>query len=252
MKTTNITKLTSKEACTLAHKIRKETGCSLAEAFKKAYNTAAPAPTYYTMEDLSRIFSDKVKELLGKGYMIHTPTMSGSQGEIAYVTFIKNNTLYRLNMFTDNSFDSNIFTEHLIIQFGKSTENDRVLQGYTFWAEKVEVLWFCIFGKVARWRRSKPQREDKARYIPAERMEECEAKATERVNNKYSYDTTNIVLTAKTHKAALKWVKTLKGYKSTRLADIQGVIHNTKSGGYIIIVNKDGKITKLNTKTDKR
>ena len=35
MKKTNIT---SKEACTLAHKIRRETGCSLAEAFKPLFS----------------------------------------------------------------------------------------------------------------------------------------------------------------------------------------------------------------------
>ena len=85
-------KINSKEACTLAHKIRRETGCSLAEAFKQAYSgTPTAAPTYYTQQDLDKIFSDKTAELIKKGYMIHVPTMSGSQGEMAYITFIKNN-----------------------------------------------------------------------------------------------------------------------------------------------------------------
>ena len=79
--------ITSKQACTIAHQIRRETGCSLADAFKAAYagnNTANPK-TSWTAEDLNKIFSDKTAELLRKGYIIDAAAMSGHQGEIGKI-----------------------------------------------------------------------------------------------------------------------------------------------------------------------
>ena len=35
--------------------------------------------------DVNRAFTEKVAELLGRGYQIHPGTMGGSQGEIAHV-----------------------------------------------------------------------------------------------------------------------------------------------------------------------
>ena len=41
--------MTNKEACILAHKIRRETGCTLAEAFKQAYHPVVPAERVYSL-----------------------------------------------------------------------------------------------------------------------------------------------------------------------------------------------------------
>ncbi len=41
-----------------------------------------------TQNDLDRIYTEKVSELLAQGYQIHTASMGGSQGEIARTDFI--------------------------------------------------------------------------------------------------------------------------------------------------------------------
>ena len=240
-------KINSKEACTLAHKIRRETGCSLAEAFKQAYSgTPTAAPTYYTQQDLDKIFSDKTAELIKKGYMIHVPTMSGSQGEMAYITFIKNNQLYRLSMDKEYIIGSNCCIDsYVTIRLGKSNDNEAVLNGRTFWKNDITVIWSLNVAKVNSWRRSKPQ---ETRFIPLDRVEECEAKAKERALNKYS--NCDFSLSEKSHPAALTWVRAHRGYKGTKLTDIKKVtkIYN---GSYNIEIEKNGNTIHMNTKTDK-
>ena len=83
-----------------------------------------------------------------------------------------------------------------------------------------------------------------------DRLEECEAKATSRVEARYG--TTRYDLPSKYNKPALAWVKTVKGYKGTKLDDIQKVVKNPEHGSYdIYLTNKQGKSVCLNTKTAK-
>lgn len=248
---TNSTRLTSKEACTLAHKIRRETGCSLAEAFKQAYATnpsISSAPLFYTQNDLDKIFSDKVAELLRKGYMIHVPTLSGSQGERAFVTFIKGNTLYRLAMYSTPTFNHCCYDSITTISFGKATNSEEILDGRTFWKDNVEIIWSLEAAQVSNWRRDHYQAN---RFIPMYRLDECEAKAQTRVQEKY-YNVPDNTLSSKFNKPALAWVKTVRGYKGTKLEDIQKVTKNQENGSYnIYFTSKQGKTVCLNTKTAK-
>lgn len=250
--TTTSTRLSSKEACTLAHKIRRETGCSLAEAFKKAYSSApTAAPLFYTQNDLDKIFSNKVAELINKGYMIHVPTMAGSQGERAFVTFIKDNQLYRLAMYAESRGlrECNFADRIVKITLGQSTRPSDVLQGYTFWKDDVDIIWSFEVAQVASWRRERYQAD---RFIPMDRLPECEAKAEARVNRKYLSYNPIMTFSPKMNNAALAWVKTVRGYKGTKLEDIQKVTKNQENGSYnIYFTNKLGKTVCLNTQTAK-
>ena len=243
-------KINSKEACTLAHKIRRETGCSLAEAFKQAYSgTPSRTPNYYTKEDLNRIFSDKAKELMNKGYMIHTPTMAGSQGEMAYITFIKNNTLYRLSMFDTYTVGHYSYDGYVTIQFGEALDSEEILNGRTFWKDAIStVFWSIVVAKASTWR--KENRKQQERYIPTERIEACEAKAEARF--KAQGISSWIELSDKSYKAALAWIKTVKGYKGTKLVNVQKVFKHRENGSYsIYFTNNHGKTVCLNTETAK-
>lgn len=248
---TNSTRLSSKEACTLAHKIRRETGCSLAEAFKQAYssNPTASAPLFYTQKDLDKIFSDKVAELINKGYVIYVPAMSGSQGERAYITFIKDNQLYRLAMNTSyRSLGECNFADRIVsITLGKSTRPHEIFKGGTFWKDDVDVLWSFEVAQVANWRRTRYQAD---RFIPMERLAECEAKAEARIHAKYGPSNTSI-LPNKFNKAALAWVKTVRGYKGTKLEDIQKVIKNQENGSYNIYFTNKARQTARKSIADK-
>ena len=149
----NHTNITSKEACILAHQIRRETGCSLADAFKAAYagnNTVNPK-TSWTADELNQIFSDKTAELLRKGYTIDVAAMSGHQGEIGKIIFKKNDNYYILIMESKSSYSEGKYNEHYIIRFGKYTEKveSHALNTWTtLWVEKFDTTWSLEFVKI--------------------------------------------------------------------------------------------------------
>ena len=49
-----------------------------------------------TNNDVRRIYTQKVSELLAKGYQIHYETMSGSQGELAHIDLSDGNEILRV------------------------------------------------------------------------------------------------------------------------------------------------------------
>ena len=150
----NHTNITSKEACILAHQIRRETGCSLADAFKMAYNghTKAETKTHWTDEELNQIFSDKAAELLRKGYIIDVAGMSGHQGEIGKIVFRKDGCWYALVMEEKSTFGEGKYSNKYVIWFGKYTEdigNMRLLNNWnTPWLNKFEASWSLEFIKI--------------------------------------------------------------------------------------------------------
>ena len=152
-KTTNT--ISSKEACTLAHQIRRETGCSLAEAFKMAYNgqTQPEVKTSWTAEELNQIFSDKAAELIRKGYTIDVAAMAGHQGEVGKIIFRKNDCWYALVMESKSLYDGK-YNDKYVIWFGKYTE-DISRRNYldswdTPWLNRFEASWSLEFVKVTR------------------------------------------------------------------------------------------------------
>ena len=46
--------------------------------------------------DINRAFTEKVAELLNRGYQIYPGTMGGSQGEIAHVDLYKDDEIIRV------------------------------------------------------------------------------------------------------------------------------------------------------------
>ena len=213
MKNTN-TKISSKEACTLAHQIRRETGCSLAEAFKAAYNhnTAPVDPkTSWTAEELNKIFSDKTAELIRKGYVVDLAGMAGSQGEVGKIIFKKNNRFYALVMETKSSYTDGIYTDHYVIWFGHYTEdtsNMRPLDTWnTLWLNKFEATWTQEFVKIT-----------KNYFVTIEAAEAMNKKWIERCRNSREYRSEDV--TERYSKAILGCVRKQKGYKSVKASEI--------------------------------
>lgn len=212
MKNTNITKLSSKEACTLAHQIRRETGCSLAEAFKAAYNrnTVSSDPkTHWTAEELNQLFSDKTAELLRKGYTIDLAGMAGHQGEVGKVIFKKNNTFYALVMESKSRCDGR-YSDVYTIWFGKYTEdtsNMRSLDTWnTLWLNKFEASWKQEFVKITD-----------NYYTTIEEAAVMNKKWTDRALNRA---TGWEEVSPKYNKVILACVRKQKGYKSVKASEI--------------------------------
>lgn len=203
--------ITSKQACTIAHQIRRETGCSLAEAFKAAYtgNNAVAPKTSWTASELNQIFSDKATELLRKGYTIDLAGMAGHQGEVGKIIFRKNDAFYALVMESKSSFSDGRYNEHFVIWFGKYTEEVkmRCLDTWnTLWLNKFEASWKQVFVKISD------------NFF----VTEAEAKAA---NEKWSYRVLNHshkpeIIDSKYYKYILPAVRAQKGCKSLRVSNI--------------------------------
>lgn len=242
---TNTTRLTSKEACTLAHQIRRETGCSLAEAFKQAYSSRTPISpispkTTWTKAELTKVFSDKVAELLRKGYIIDTDHMSGSQGEIAKVIFTKNNAHYQLAMTEGRNNCKDYYSKVIRITLGKyNQEESSVTPDTTLWMDHdFDTTWqftviqitenFFASEDLAETFNSKASDRRIARHIPY---------YTDKDINRYG-------------KALLACVRKQRGYKSTKLSDIASIRrydeydYNNHYTGHGYLVELSSKQTK--------
>lgn len=233
--------ITSKQACTLAHQIRRETGCSLADAFKAAYagnNTVNPK-TSWTAEELNQLFSDKVTELLRKGYVIDVAGMSGHQGEIGKIVFKKNNNYYILIMESKITSSMGKYNERYTIRFGKYTEEveDHALNTWTtLWINKFDTTWSLEFVKITD-----------NYFVTKELAEEFNEKDKARCESHWYYAST--IVDSKYHKTLLKLVRKQKGCKGIKLSDIQKAYRvtpvdyhgNPGRRYYHVIMNKQDK-----------
>lgn len=234
MKNTNTNKLSSKEACTLAHQIRRETGCSLAEAFKAAYNrntTAAAPKTHWTAEELNQLFSDKTAELIRKGYTIDLAGMAGHQGEVGKVIFKKNNIFYALVMESKSRCDGK-YSDVYTIWFGKYTEdtsNMRPLDTWnTLWLNKFEASWKQEFVKISN-----------SYFTTIEEAAVMNKKWEDRI---YNRSRAWEEVSPKYNKVILACVRNQKGYKSVKASEILTVKRMiTDKHTYRVELNRQNK-----------
>lgn len=150
---TNNTNLTAKEACIKAHAIRKETGCSLSDAFKAVYanKNSVPRKASFFRRELDEIYTSLVTKYLRNGYIINTTRMAGSQGEIAHIDLTKGDKTIRILM--DNGYntgDKNYDllwddADRLVILVGEVADDDRS----TIWNNHLKVIKKQVFCKLS-------------------------------------------------------------------------------------------------------
>ena len=226
--------ITSKQACIIAHQIRRETGCSLAEAFKAAYagNSTINPKTSWTADELNQIFSDKAAELLRKGYTIDLAGMSGHQGEIGKVVFKKNSNYYLLIMERKSNLFRGKYNEHYTIRFGKYTEkieNHGLNTWVTLWIDRFDTTWSLEFVKVTD-----------NYFVTEELADEFNKKSKARRDARYC----GVIppVDTKYYKVLLKMVRKQKGHKSVKLSDIKSAYRvNSMKHNYTVVLNTQDK-----------
>lgn len=220
--------ITSKEACSIAHKIRRETGCSLAEAFKAAYagNININPKTSWTKEELDQIFSEKVAELLKKGYIIYTDKMAGSQGEIAKVIFRKDGEIYALFMDSYHVDYDNRYGEEIRINFGKFPGESWSI----VWLNQVEISWSLSVIKMSDNYFVTPELAEEANRVSRDRYKQRMTFNKVAMNNKY-------------HNVVLPIVRKHKGFKTLKECQILDVYRISGRGRrYYQVVTEKGTI----------
>ena len=77
--------------------------------------------------DINRAFTEKLTELLGRGYQIHPGTMGGSQGEIAHVDLYRGDEIIRVLL--DHSAGRGEKPDGVRLVVGRNTDRIRMLAG---------------------------------------------------------------------------------------------------------------------------
>ena len=102
--------------------------------------------------DINRAFTEKVTELLSRGYLIYPGTMGGSQGEIAHVDLYKGDEIIRVLL--DHSAGHGEKPDGVRLIVGRSTDRIRMncfdKLGNTIWNNRLEILFeieFCQIGE---------------------------------------------------------------------------------------------------------
>ena len=102
--------------------------------------------------DINRAFTEKVTELLDRGYQIYPSTMNGSQGEIAHVDLYKGDEIIRVLL--DRSAGCGEKPDGVRLIVGRNTDRIRMncfdTLGNTIWNNRLEILSeieFCQIGE---------------------------------------------------------------------------------------------------------
>ena len=101
--------------------------------------------------DINRAFTEKVTELLSRGYQIYPGTMGGSQGEIAHVDLYKGDEIIRVLL--NRTIGRGEKPDGIRLIVGRNTDRIRMncfdTLGNTIWNNRLEILSeieFCQIG----------------------------------------------------------------------------------------------------------
>ena len=101
--------------------------------------------------DINRMFTEKVTELIGQGYQINPATMSGSQGEYGHVDLRKGTDIIRVLLDDGSDYEEGVDFMRLVV--GRCTDQIRMgtfdRLGNTIWNNRLEILFEIKFANIA-------------------------------------------------------------------------------------------------------
>lgn len=101
--------------------------------------------------DINRIFTEKVTELIAQGYQINPATMSGSQGEYGHVDLRKGAEIIRVLLDGESDYIQDIDFLRLVV--GRCIDEIRMgtfdRLGNTIWNHRLEILFEIKFVRIA-------------------------------------------------------------------------------------------------------
>ncbi len=174
-------------------------------------------------DDISRIYTAKIAELLSAGYQINPWTMSGSQGEIAKVDLTNGSKTIRVLIETSCEFS---IGEIVTITIGRVVEQG----GLTIWNHRLEVCSQIKFAQVAEDYYTTYDEGVKIGEKRAQRFDRCANLPSPDLSDAYKM-------------IALRWIQRKPRMKSCQLKDIKRMIRMDDGCGrnryYITAKNKD-------------
>ena len=173
-------------------------------------------------DDISRIYTSKIAELLFAGYQINPWTMSGSQGEIAKVDLTNGSEIIRVLI--EKSYEFSI-GEIVTITIGRVVEQGRL----TIWNNHLEVCSQIKFAQIAENYYTTYDEAVKIGEKRAQRLCNCVNWPSSELNDAYK-------------RIAWRWIRRKPGMKRCRFRDIESMTRMIDSYGktkYEIIAKHD-------------
>ena len=164
-------------------------------------------------DDISRIYTSKIAELLSAGYQINPWTMSGSQGEIAKVDLTNGSEIIRVLI--EKSYDISINVNAVVtVTIGRVVRQ----YGRIAWNSHLEVRSQIKFAQIAEDYYTTYDEGVKIGEKRAQRFARCANRPSPDLSDAYKM-------------IALRWIQRKPHMKSCQLKDIKRMIRRNDGCG---------------------
>ena len=171
-----------------------------------------------TKNDIRRIYTEKVTDLLAKGYIIHPETMSGSQGEIAHVDLTNGSEILRVLMESYHSFEEG-YGNTVTIKVGRCTDEIRGSWN-TIWNNRLETLSEIKLDKISDNFYTTLEEGKRMAELRFSRWKARKCETRRELGDAYK-------------SVALRWLRRQPRMKSCKLEDITRMTRRTRSDGTV-------------------
>ena len=177
-------------------------------------------------QDIRNIYTQKVTELLAKGYTVFPDTMNGSQGEIAHIDLSDGSQIVRVLLERGRCWghiDDGFYGDVVTLTIGRAAADTWVGEHWdgTIWNNRLEKIFEISWAEISSRGEGWYTELDDAARIGHIRMERYRARAAgtrEELGDAYK-------------SAALKWLKRQPRMKTCRLSDIERIERVTHEDG---------------------
>ena len=177
-------------------------------------------------QEIRKLYTEKVAELLAQGYTIFPDTMSGSQGEIAHIDLTNGSEILRVLLEKGRRYDrfeDGYYGDTLILTVGKASDDTIIHENWdgTVWNQRLEPRFQIEWAEIADGGRRSSDwyttREEGARIC---RLQWARREARNDAQNRRDH---RVTLGDAYKSIALRWLRKQPRMKSCRLEDIEKV-----------------------------
>lgn len=169
-----------------------------------------------TMNDIRRIYTQKVAELLAQGYQINPETMNGSQGEMAHIDLTNGSEILRVLIETHGSYGES-YGDILTIRVGRC--NDEIRGSWTtIWNSRLETLSEIRLARISNTFYTTPEEGQRMARIRLSRWNSHDSEQTKKLGDAYK-------------SIALRWLRRQPRMKTCKLTDIGRMTRTTLPDG---------------------
>ena len=169
-----------------------------------------------TNNDVRRIYTQKVSELLAKGYQIHYETMSGSQGELAHIDLTDGNEVIRVLLEREGCWDGKGYGHIVRLRVGRCTED--VSRTHDIWNNRLDTLFEIEWDQISETFYATREEGVRMAAIRLERWRRRGRNTPVELGDAYK-------------SVALRWLRRQPRMKSCRLEDIAKMTKHTPANG---------------------